>query len=544
MLDHRPLTSYSLEWDDCPTVQLLFLGDPDAPPSTPVPDRSYSRRESDARVPVAEPIAVVCIQSAVRCWRARERVERERMMLHLRRVMAAAERRSALAVQRGWRRLREQRRKGVRGGGGSEMEQRSPAAPSPQQLARAEAARAEVARAEAAREEAAALEASMLEEARQQLALAEALKAETLQSEAATAEAAARVEAARQERARADAAREEAARVQAELVEAARAEEARTQALRLETAEISATIAAQQAETARKRAATAAAEEAVTARVAQAAGARVVDETLAAAVTTAEKSAVAGEENPALTPWDLKPDPTPLRPKPAAASAGVAIVTVVEHPVPALASPTLPGGGQTAEVAGAADMRPQLPTERAAQLERRQSFTRPPAAAPAVAPAAVPLPMSEPEPLEVTAVKRRSVQAAAVARCVPGSPSSPFHQESEIGILHKETGAHSASRLRVVSWKLRYVSTTTFSLRYRHLDTRGKPVEKFTDVAFGGMVHVGIQEEDPCILIVECYERRYLFRFLQASACEAWAAKLSEVSTAVRGTVSRCGIPI
>ena len=52
------------------------------------------------------------------------------------------------------------------------------------------------------------------------------------------------------------------------------------------------------------------------------------------------------------------------------------------------------------------------------------------------------------------------------------------------------------------------------------------PIGKPSRVPFASIKRVGVQADDPLVLVVQCLEREHYFRFATAPLCEEWAAAL------------------
>ena len=476
MLDHCSLMSYSLEWDGCPTVRLLLKQELSI----------VNSLTSIASHFVASP-ATVRIQSAVRRWQARRRLDHERVAHQLRRVMSATEMRGALIIQHWWKqRTRERRMRAVKTWytgmptkswsnqtwqrvGRTEAEKRKSDTAARVEAARAEEARSEatqeIIRAMAMRAKVSAEEATLAEEERVELAKAAALRVETIQMETATARTIARVEAARRESAQAlaELVRAQAAQKSIALEEEAIVVEARAAVARSDEEMKEAALAVSQNQERRR-----AFSDGVLAQ-------RVIEDEARAA----EQARSEAQEGRTRAASCHTPEQSWLR-------AAVEAVTETDS-----------------KDSGSSRLSPSMSLHLSTRGETPGAYSA---------------------DRELTALTRVSENSLAI----------PHQQRSEveIGILHKETTFYTG-RWRFVAWRQRYVTVTQFSLRYRHIGVTGKPADRFTDVPFAGIRRIGLLVDDNRVLAIECYERQFLFRFDLASTCEAWAARLGAAAVAV-----------
>ena len=116
-----------------------------------------------------------------------------------------------------------------------------------------------------------------------------------------------------------------------------------------------------------------------------------------------------------------------------------------------------------------------------------------------------------------------------VVDSLPKSPSRSFSNSSVarqvIGVVEKETGFRAMGSWQLVTWNRRFMYTTPGALCYRHVGLASQmPRGKTTAVAFSTMQRVGVHADEPTVLLIECEQRQYFFRFQSAAQCERWAA--------------------
>ena len=143
---------------------------------------------------------------------------------------------------------------------------------------------------------------------------------------------------------------------------------------------------------------------------------------------------------------------------------------------------------------------------------------------------------------------RRAAAAAAAAEGAqsPRSPNRQIRDRRDLGLVHKETGFRSFGRFEVVRWRQRYAFTTPEALCYQHVRStrhlqrapsssnsttlaataQKEPHGKITRIAFDTIRRIGVEADDPHVLVLQCFEREYFFRFSSAPHCEEWAAVL------------------
>lgn len=120
----------------------------------------------------------------------------------------------------------------------------------------------------------------------------------------------------------------------------------------------------------------------------------------------------------------------------------------------------------------------------------------------------------------------------AVEEAVVTSPKPPTRSFSNssvarqvIGVVEKETGFRTMGSWQLVTWNRRFMYTTPGALCYRHVGLASQmPRGKTTAIAFSTMQRVGVHADEPTVLLIECEQRQYFFRFQSAAQCERWAA--------------------
>ncbi|KAL1500431.1 hypothetical protein AB1Y20_013088 [Prymnesium parvum] len=427
---------------------------------------------SPSRV-VSALVAIVRLQSAGRAAAARRRVRREAMARRLCGVMARVEARAAERLQRGWRAR-------VRG-------------------AAAEREREARERREAeAREEERARERREAEEREEERAR-ERREAEEREEERARerreAEARERAEKEKEEKERREAAAAAAAAARAEHERAQAASKSTLERKRREAAAVAAEVRAlvrgtlgavmAAAEAHDREAAEAARRAADVSREAE----RMVERATAAAALAAETAALAAKADAACAE--------------AARAVSLAAASKAE-----------------AEEAMARAARAE---EWAARMARELEATR--AAEGAGALYTPPRRLDEPAAHAHSSGELSALDEACVL--------SPPEAVQTVGIVHKETGFRSFGNWRFVTWRPRFVYITPYSLCYQHLNLRltrlkGQP----TEIPFAVMRRIGVPAEDRCVLVMECIDRQYIFRFRKPEPCEKWAATLCASSSA------------
>ena len=140
-----------------------------------------------------------------------------------------------------------------------------------------------------------------------------------------------------------------------------------------------------------------------------------------------------------------------------------------------------------------------------------------------------------------SARREEARRAAAAAAAAEGAQSL----EAQIG--RSATGATSTSKgdglarlvgLAVVRWRQRYAFTTPEALCYQHVRstrhlqrapsscsttlaaTAQRSHGKITRIAFDTIRRIGVEADDPHVLVLQCFERQYFFRFSSAPHCE------------------------
>lgn len=133
----------------------------------------------------------------------------------------------------------------------------------------------------------------------------------------------------------------------------------------------------------------------------------------------------------------------------------------------------------------------------------------------------------------------------------------------EPALLHKQTGFKAFGRWQVVTWRLRLVEVTRDDVCYQHVRLKrrrngdgqgsnarvrnggdGRSTEVSNAVQLEGVQRVGVakriplsslkcvgvQRDDPRVLILQNAEREFFFRLQSAAQCDVWAQSLSSIA--------------
>ena len=138
--------------------------------------------------------------------------------------------------------------------------------------------------------------------------------------------------------------------------------------------------------------------------------------------------------------------------------------------------------------------------------------------------------------------------------CSEGVTAKFSSAKSLNGLVHKEVGFRRWGPWQMVSWRLRYAFMTPYALCYQHvragaaLRTRSMQSSRDTSkpstcqyvlaaatpkaIPFDAIRRIGVARDDRHVLVLECLDRDYAFRFASPPQCEEWTAVLCAVTAA------------
>ena len=164
------------------------------------------------------------------------------------------------------------------------------------------------------------------------------------------------------------------------------------------------------------------------------------------------------------------------------------------------------------------------------------------AAAPSAAPAAgVPAAAASAAGDTAAAPVPASASPAPASAAPAPASAAPAAARRPIGLIHKEVGFRTIGSWQLISWRLRYCFTTSDALCYQHVHAgsakrerrRGQPVRtagRPKSIPFASIHRVGVQRDDQQVLVLQCTDRDYTFRFKTAPDCAEWAAALTQLA--------------
>ena len=181
----------------------------------------------------------------------------------------------------------------------------------------------------------------------------------------------------------------------------------------------------------------------------------------------------------------------------------------------------------------------------AAQARRLESLARSPASEPVAAAAA-----------QIAASSGLDLFSPARARAAALPVGSG--ERRPIGMVHLQTAIYKFNRYQLISWRRRYAFATEGALclqrvrrsrwgtsrkpppavpsaadggggmadQYGRRSSKLMPVGTMSMIPFHAIRRVGVQADDPLVLVIQCFDNEYTVRFATVPHCEEWAAAL------------------